>query len=769
MSDLTQLQVDFCIALAGMEERCEHNGKTVKKIDVDENHLLNCLLEAKKPLDELLRRRLKAARYCKFGKGDKKPKQLQSAVMERCAHDQIYWVNNWCWIFNPWLTKFNHIIDGGFPAKLPFILFKRQEEYLHWREKLYLKNESGVVYKCREVGASWLSITNQAWHWFFEPYFQGRIGSRKEKLIDDKGNPDTIFEKLRIIIYNCPTWMRPRAFEKANNACDSLLKIKNPENGSVITGEGGDGMGVGGRASIYDCDEWATVEHAKAIDANISNNSRVIFYTSTPKGPGNDFAAKIKDGQIAIFDFRWTDDPRKTQDWYDNFKDTHDEAITAQEVDRKFDAFNTGSAIREDWVDAAVELHERIHRGQVMYESEERVCGLDVAAGGRNRSVYTARQGIVVKDVIEWNIDNTTRLVEKAGTQAEVFGAQILNFDPVSVGVGARSTFQLRDYNFIAVPVDSRSPASSRPLPGDTKPANERCINRRAEIVCRVRKRFEKTFEYIKHGVECPIEEMIAIPNNSKLRAQLPIPELLSENGKFKLESKERMVRRGIDSPDHFDSLMQSFADERSEVRVIKNVGKSHCLDGDVPWGSVAGSAMHYVSIYHTKDKPAVALGALWWIDSKRLQIYNEVVNPNPTVSVMVSMIRNKFSYPVNSYVGNREMFGKQEEDSLFMQYLNYFVIYESFQYNELSAIAQLEQMFAEDRIGIYKECQTLRSEIELWDRKRGMPDRAAITPYCLCVLISHLEEQGMFVERKVELRGHYNKKVKPKEPVWMV
>jgi len=40
MSDLTQLQVDFCVALAGMEERCEVDGKVALKIDVDSGHLL---------------------------------------------------------------------------------------------------------------------------------------------------------------------------------------------------------------------------------------------------------------------------------------------------------------------------------------------------------------------------------------------------------------------------------------------------------------------------------------------------------------------------------------------------------------------------------------------------------------------------------------------------------------------------------------------------------------------------------------------------------
>ena len=82
-----------------------------------------------------------------------------------------------------------------------------------------------------------------------------------------------------------------------------------------------------------------------------------------------------------------------------------------------------------------------------------------------------------------------------AGTKAEEHGLTTLNFDPIAVGVGARSTFELSNFSFRAVPVDARGGASEEPLPGDTHPARERCRNRRIEITMRVRERFRKTYE----------------------------------------------------------------------------------------------------------------------------------------------------------------------------------------------------------------------------------------------------------------------------------
>lgn len=767
MSKIHDLQTEFLTALSLMETRVEDQGKIVRKIDVDEKYMIEVINAAKKPLGELLMIRHKALERVMHGfKGHKRTALIQ-AIMDRSKNDQLYWIDNWCYIFNPWLTKWNHLVEGGFPAKLPFILFEKQRKYIKWKEDLYKRNKSGLVYKCREVGASWLNVANQTWHWFFEERFQGRFGSLKVTEVDDKNNPDSIFAKIRFIIYNTPRFMRPKAYWEQDNKYDNILKIFNPDNNALIAGEGGDNMGRGGRSSIFDCDEWANVEHDKMVDAALSNNCPCRFYTSTPKGMDNDFAAKYHSGKLPIFSFDYWDDPRKSKDWFDNFSEHNDEAVVAQEVLKKFDAFVGGTAIPTEWVNAACTLYEWIENGKIEYSSDQKSGGLDVAAGGRNRSVLLCREGIVVKEIEEWNIGNTTTLTELAGSRAEIFGVDILGFDPIAVGVGVRSTFEERSYNFMAIPVDYRGAASDVPLPGDTRPAHERCANRRAEIVCRVKKRFENAYERVAKGIEHPIESCVAIPRHQKLVSQLSLPVLLHQGGKWRLESKEQMVHRGVESPDFFDVLMISFAEERVEKRVIQHFEKKICTNDETPW-DMFGDHKHYVSIFHEKGFTAGAIGAVWWPQWKRLQIYDEISASNPTVSMMTGMILSKFKSNVDAYVGNKEIFGKKpEEDSLFMDYLNHnILIYENWQHNELSAIEKLEEMFARGGIQINRRCKNLIAQLATWDRKRGVPQKEGNTlALSLTHLVNYLEEQGVFnAEPELAVMKSYRRREEDKK-----
>lgn len=774
MAKIHDLQLEFLAALSLMETRVEDEGKIVRKIDVDETYLLECVYAAKKPLGELILTRHQAMQRILKGHQGTKPAVLKQVVLERSRQDQLYWIDNWCWIFNPWLTKWNHLVEGGFPAKLPFIPFDKQRKCIDWKEELYKKNKSGMVYKCREVGVSWLNVANQAWHWFFEERFQGRFGSLKVTEVDDKNNPDSIFAKIRFIIYNTPKFMRPQAYWEQDNKYDNILKIFNPDNQALIAGEGGDNMGRGGRASMYDCDEWASVEHDRMVDAALSNNCPCRFYTSTPKGMDNDFASKYHAGKLPVFSFDYWDDPRKSKDWFENFKENNDEAVVAQEVLKKFDAFVGGTAIPTEWVNAACTLYEWIENGKVQYSSDQKVGGLDVAAGGRNRSVLLCREGIIVRQIDEWNIGNTTTLTELSGSQAEIFGVDVLGFDPISAGIGVRSTFEERSYDFMAVPVDYRGAASDVPLPGDTKPAHERCANRRAEIVCRVKKRFENAYERVAKGIDHPIESCIAIPRHQKLVSQLSLPVLIHQGGKWRLESKEAMVKRGIESPDYFDAIMICFAEERAEKRVIQHFEKKICSDQEVPW-DMMGDFKHYVSIFHEKGFSAGALGVTWWPNWKRLQVYDEVQASNPTVSMMTGMIMTRFKGNVDAYVGNREIFGKKpEEDSLFMDYLNHnLLIYENWQYNELAAIEKLEEMFTRGGIQINRRCKNLIAQVATWDRKRGVPQKDGfVLAFCLINMINYLEEQGiMTAEPELPARKPYSRRReerKTSQHAWM-
>lgn len=751
---LTQLQVDFLATLGRLEERL---GDGTRRIDVEEDFLKKTIADAKKPLREIQGARYPIWKACKEGADGKKAEFYQKAVIERSKNDLFYWIDYFCYILNPHLTKY------GFPMKLPLVLYPKQIEYQKWREDHYLRNKGGIVFKCRDVGVSWMNVTNQAWHWFFEDGFQGRFGSLKAEEVDSKNDPDSLFQKLRTIIYSVPLWMLPLEFHNEDNKYDKIMQIYNPVTQATITGQQGDNMGRGGRASEYDVDEWAKVQHDKLVDSNLGSNSPCVFYTGTPMGRDNDYAEKLTSGKIDVFSFDWWDDPRKTPDWLENYKETHSKAVVQQEVLKSLDAFAGGTCIPSDWVAAAVQLWNKIDKGEVEYTSEERMGAMDVAAGGTNRTVYQHRRGIVVGDMREWDLNNTTRIAEHGASAADENQDIMLQYDPIAVGVGVKSTFEDMEPSFRPVPVDYRGAASSIPLDGDTRTAAQRCLNRRAELAMRLRRRFEKTYEFVHDGVKHDLDGLIAIPDHAKLRTQLSVPERFSEHGKWRLESKEAMVKRGVESPDYFDVTCMNFANEVIDTRVLPHFSPrlSHLrVDDNAPVKSMVCNErnQNFVSVYHHKNLKAAAIGAVW---TGTLTVYDEFNTYNPTVREVVGAITTKF-HPttVHEYVGNKEMFTRDADD-LSMQYLEYGLLFvENSLYNEMASYAILNQMIERGQIRILKKCKMLVGQLDEFVRKKGgEPDKEGMeVALALCSLVNRLKEFGYVEEPKPIVQHYYRK-----------
>ena len=95
----------------------------------------------------------------------------------------------------------------------------------------------------------------------------------------------------------------------------------------------------------------------------------------------------------------------------------------------------------------------------------------------------------------------------------------------------------------------------------DGKTSKELFVNLRAELAWKLRRRFERAFEFVEQGVLHAPEDMISIPNHTELIADLST-ELYhrTETGKIQLESKKDSQRRGVKSPDYKDALAFYFA-----------------------------------------------------------------------------------------------------------------------------------------------------------------------------------------------------------------
>lgn len=479
---------------------------------------------------------------------------LQDLIWHTCAQSLETYVTDWCWALDQRLVGFD-----GLTGHVPFVPFPKQLELLRWIQAHVEANKDGLVEKSRDEGVSYLFAFAADWAWRFHPGFSCSFGSRKVELADKLDDPDSLLEKIRINLRWQPTWLKPRGFKMSIHGKHCLLV--NPETGATITAEGGDEQGRGGRKTWRMLDEFASQPKAHRIRAAVSNTARSIFYVSSVRGMGNEFAKLRHSGTIDVFRLHWTEDPRKDLAWYEDQCERLDPVTVAQEIDIDYSASIEGAAIPGNWVLAAVRREPR----PVELRHGHRRAGLDVADSGNNENVLVCRVGPTVIRLETWSGLNTTQTAHKAAELAEADDVDQMAFDSVGVGAGVSGTVEstARPYDLAIIPVNWGKP----PTPGfiddaPKLPNKERFLNQRAQFWWTVRRRFQKSWENATQGADWPDVDCIEIPNDQTLIAQLSVLQWeKTQNGKVKLESKAHAKGRGVKSPDRADALVLAFAE----------------------------------------------------------------------------------------------------------------------------------------------------------------------------------------------------------------
>lgn len=159
---------------------------------------------------------------------------------EMYEQDPVAFIQDWCWTYDP------RNAERDLPVDMPFILFPRQIEFVHWLWDCVKNEDNGLAEKSRDMGATWVCVAFSVWLWLFRKGASIGWGSRKEMLVDHLGDMDSIFEKVRYTIDRVPFFAKPAKFNKRTHL--KFMTCINPDNGSAITGEAGDQIGRGGRA-----------------------------------------------------------------------------------------------------------------------------------------------------------------------------------------------------------------------------------------------------------------------------------------------------------------------------------------------------------------------------------------------------------------------------------------------------------------------------------------------------------------------------------------
>jgi hypothetical protein len=214
------------------------------------------------------------------------------------------------------------------------------------------------------------------------------------------------------------------------------MRIVFPDTGSVITGESGDGIGRGDRASFYIVDESAFLERPQLVDASLSATTNCRQDISTPNGMGNSFAQRRHSGKIKVFTFHWRDDPRKDDAWYAKQREVLDAVTVAQEIDINYAASAEGVLIPSEWVQAAIGAHRKLG----IEPTGNRRGALDVADEGKDKNAFAGRHGFLLDYVKSWSGKGSDifSTVERAIAICDERGYTSFDYDADGLGAGVR-------------------------------------------------------------------------------------------------------------------------------------------------------------------------------------------------------------------------------------------------------------------------------------------------------------------------------------------
>lgn len=468
---------------------------------------------------------------------------------------------------------------------MPFVFFSRQMELVRFLHELRNTSQSGLIEKCRDAGATWVSCAYSVWSLLFIDNDAIGWGSRKESLVDKLGDADSIFEKMRLLLQRLPDVFKPVGWNP--RTCASYMKIVNPENGANISGEAGDNIGRGGRKSMYFKDESAWYARPELIEAALGDNTNVQVDISSVNGVGNVFHrrresgvlwtpdADLPRGPTRVFVIDWRDHPAKTQEWYDERKAKFTAEgmvhIFAQEVDRDYSSSVSNTIIALEWVDAAVDAHLTIPYLAADLPPDVWGAGLDIADDGDDRNAMALRQWIIVRSIEEWGERDPGVTTRRAYAACRDHLPMKVQYDCIGLGAAVKSEYNrwvdeglINQTQFKFVPWNAGSKVVNpyeRVIPDDDmSPLNRNMFgNFKAQAWWSLRTRFYKTWRAVNEGVVYPAEELISLDSSMPLLQQLK-KELIQPT-KGESSSLQMIVNKkpnGTKSPNLADAVVQA-------------------------------------------------------------------------------------------------------------------------------------------------------------------------------------------------------------------
>ena len=264
--------------------------------------------------------------------------EARAREIVRVANDGRYWLSTYGAIYEARPPEDDEDRPGSYLPFVPYLFQLYVWDWFDERMRTRGSGGDGVIVKSRDMGLSNMACAYNDYAWMTKRPWQARILSRNEKLVDETGNPDSMFWKIDLLLKSTPAWMVDAfapGFDWKRHRL--MLRLVNPGNGNAIAGESTQvNAGRGGRASMIVLDEAAFMPKFNAIWTATRASSRHRIAISTVSiDEGMDFhnlhKGKHQD-RPAILEIPYHLHPFHDRAWLDNEISRDTEAGIRREI-----------------------------------------------------------------------------------------------------------------------------------------------------------------------------------------------------------------------------------------------------------------------------------------------------------------------------------------------------------------------------------------------------------------------------------------------------
>lgn len=215
-----------------------------------------------------------------------------------CARDILFYINMFCFIFEPRDAR-----------TLPFITYPYQDNAI-LEIQACIGNYDLVVEKSRDMGASWMCLTVLKHQWQFFDMQTFLMLSRKEELVDKRGDPKALFSKIDFLLDRQPGWLLP--------SMDRMkMHLENVDGHCSLDGEStNEFAGVADRRRALLIDEFSKMKNQDTIHRGTRDVTRSRIFNFTPQGSGNTSHSIATSGRMKKITLHWSQHPDKGRGLY---------------------------------------------------------------------------------------------------------------------------------------------------------------------------------------------------------------------------------------------------------------------------------------------------------------------------------------------------------------------------------------------------------------------------------------------------------------------